>query len=72
MNERDELINRLTYLIKEHKIKLKRFQEENNLSEEVGCITREACEIMSWLPRMRRLNVSFDDCVTDPLYKGIK
>lgn len=59
--DRQELMNKLQQLIKTHNEKQKKYQEENNLGPEVGCITRESCEIMSLLPQMRRLDVTLDD-----------
>lgn len=39
-----------------------KFQEKYGFGDEVGCITKEACVIASLLPKMRELNVTFDDC----------
>jgi len=59
--ERDKLIHRLKMLVAANDIKQKQYRKENNLSEEVGCLTRESCIMASLLPQMNRLGITFDD-----------
>ena len=37
------------------------FQKQNNLRNEVGTITREACMIMALVPQMQELGVTLED-----------
>lgn len=60
---RETLIHRLKHLIRMNEMKQKEYQEKNNFDKECGCITKEAIEMVSLLPEMRRLNVTFDDCL---------
>lgn len=61
MDERDKLIHRLKMLVAANNIKQEQYRKENNLSEDVGGITREACTIASLVPQMLLLGVTFDD-----------
>ena len=61
MNERDKLISRLKILIDIHTAKQKKYQEENKLSSDVGCITREAYEIAELFPQVLKLGITLDD-----------
>lgn len=55
MNERDKLIHRLKSLIEANAIKQRLYQEQNGVSSDVGCLTKEACEMASLFPQMQRL-----------------
>lgn len=61
-NERELLIQKLKHLIEANEIKQREYQQQNNVSPECGCITKEACMMASLLPQMQKLGVTFDDC----------
>jgi phosphoribosylformylglycinamidine (FGAM) synthase-like amidotransferase family enzyme len=50
MDDRQELINRIAKLYVEHNRKVAEWQRVNGYPEEVGCLTREACEIVGLVP----------------------
>ena len=59
---KEELIAKLKALIVANNIKQKEYQEKYNLSSEVSCLTREACQMFSLYPKMLELSVTFKDC----------
>jgi hypothetical protein len=61
MSDRDRLIIRLKNLLAIHKAKQEKWQAENKLRPDVGCLTREACIITCLYPQMRQLGVTFND-----------
>lgn len=65
MSEREALIQKLRGLYAAHNVKQRRHQEEHNLGPEVGCITRELCEIGRFVPQMLRLGITPMDCQPD-------
>lgn len=71
MTEREQLISKLKTLVKINAIKQKQYQEENGLSPDCGCITREGCEMASLYPQMQKLDVTFDDVRKSETQEGI-
>ena len=61
VDEREKLILKLKTLLKIHNAKMEQWQKDNNLSTEVGCITREAFIMTSLIPEMQRLKISIED-----------
>ena len=61
MDEKQQLINRLKVLIKINQAKQKKYQDENGLSSDVGCITRESFEMARLVPKMQSLNIKLED-----------
>jgi len=59
---RQALIARIKDLLKKHNAKVVAFQQKNGYSDEVGCMTREACELARLQPVMHKLGVTLDDC----------
>ncbi len=66
MNEKEKLISRLKALIKRNDEKQLQYQHENGLSEEVGCLTREAYVLVTLIPEMERLGIKISDFSTKP------
>jgi hypothetical protein len=58
---RESLITELKYLMRVDNAKQAEYQKQNNLSNEVGTITREACMIMELVPQMQELGVTLED-----------
>ncbi|MFA5571560.1 MAG: hypothetical protein WDA42_00510 [Candidatus Bathyarchaeia archaeon] len=58
---RESLITELKYLMQVNNSKQAEFQKQNNLRNEVGTITREACMIMALVPQMQELGVTLED-----------
>ena len=59
------LITRLKKLVAIHNEKQKQWQKDHNLSEEVGCITREGCQITALLPEIQRFGIKLEDIKDD-------
>lgn len=62
MSERERLIQRLKYLIREMNKKQEEYRKNNNLGDECAFLTKEGMMIASLYPKMRDLDVSFEDC----------
>lgn len=61
MTERDKLIVKLRRLIEINAAKQERYSQRYN-NTECGYLTKEAVIMMSLLPKMRMLGVTFEDC----------
>jgi len=61
-DERQLLIQRLKCLMETNEIKQQKYQQQNGINYECGCITRESVIMASLLPKMQELGVGFDDC----------
>lgn len=62
IHTRESLICKVRDLLMAHDAKQEQYRKNGMLGDDVGCITREACEMMSLLPQMHSLGISFDDC----------
>lgn len=61
MSERQLLIQRLKHLIQLNDIKQQEYQKKYNTGPECGFLTKEACLMVSLVPQMRNLDITFKD-----------